>query len=382
MSAQPEDVAAHETVIIRRRRGHGDDGHHGGAWKIAYADFMTAMMAFFLVMWLVNSTDQKTIVQVAAYFNPIRLTDKSAASKGLHDSPEKPSAPKLDAAAADKGNHGTRSDAEAGKQSKKEQKKAAAREQDLLADPAKSISEIALKASPVGPTANVSIPQSVKGGLDAVAVRAIRDPFEPPFRREADVAPHVDVLNRASAIEAAATSSGRPVAEQDLKSGTLQGTPTNGDADGQRLKRAIEALASTVAGAFGPLVSAEHTAEGLLISVTDHARFGMFALASAEPTPELVDLLRQIGAMLSSTTGAIVVRGHTDGRPFRTIAYDNWRLSSARAHMTYHMLLRGGVDEWRFERIEGHADRSPKSDGDRFAADNRRIEILLRLPKP
>jgi chemotaxis protein MotB len=373
MSTPTEDVAAHEIIVVRRRHAHGDDGHHGGAWKIAYADFMTAMMAFFLVMWLVNSTDQKTIVQVAAYFNPIQLTDKTAASKGLHDSREK---------STDKGEKGAKSDADAEKESKKDQKKAAAREQELLADPGKSIAEIASKMSPMGPIANGSIPQAVKVGAGADAVRSIRDPFEPPFRRAADGASHVDVLGRASVIDAVAEASSRSGTEQSLKSGVLLSAPANGDAEGQRLKQAIEALSSTNAGALGPLVSAERTAEGLLISITDQARFGMFALASAEPTPELVDLLRQIGAMLSSTTGAIVVRGHTDGRPFRTIAYDNWRLSSARGYMTYHMLLRGRVDEQRFERVEGHADRSPKNDRDRLAAENRRIEILLRLPKP
>ena len=62
------------------REASGEEGgHHGGVWKIAYADFMTAMMAFFLVMWLINSTDKKVLTQVANYFNPMRLTDKRAA---------------------------------------------------------------------------------------------------------------------------------------------------------------------------------------------------------------------------------------------------------------------------------------------------------------
>jgi chemotaxis protein MotB len=80
-----EDVPASPLVIVRRRRGHGEDGHHGGVWKIAYADFMTAMMAFFLVMWLINTADKQTIVQVAAYFNPIRLTDRVVSQRGLHE---------------------------------------------------------------------------------------------------------------------------------------------------------------------------------------------------------------------------------------------------------------------------------------------------------
>jgi len=82
MSAEGDN--RHEIVIVRRRGGHDDEGHHSAAWKIAYADFMTAMMAFFLVMWLVNAASKKQIVEVAAYFNPIKLTDKVTAPKGVH----------------------------------------------------------------------------------------------------------------------------------------------------------------------------------------------------------------------------------------------------------------------------------------------------------
>src|ERR1041384_6036181 len=84
MSNGQEDVSSQPLVIVRRRR-NTDEPHHGGVWKIAYADFMTAMMAFFLVMWLINSTDKKTLTQVATYFNPMRLTDKRPSPKGLDE---------------------------------------------------------------------------------------------------------------------------------------------------------------------------------------------------------------------------------------------------------------------------------------------------------
>ncbi|HSX73921.1 MAG TPA: flagellar motor protein MotB, partial [Shinella sp.] len=47
-------------IIIVKRHGDHEGDHHSAAWKIAYADFMTAMMAFFLVMWLVNAANEKT----------------------------------------------------------------------------------------------------------------------------------------------------------------------------------------------------------------------------------------------------------------------------------------------------------------------------------
>ena len=65
-------MAANETapIIIKKVKKGGGDGHHGGAWKVAYADFVTAMMAFFLLMWLLNATTESQRKGIADYFNP------------------------------------------------------------------------------------------------------------------------------------------------------------------------------------------------------------------------------------------------------------------------------------------------------------------------
>src|SRR5471030_11237 len=59
---------SHPIVVVRKKKGKHGGGHHGGTWKIAYADFMTAMMAFFLVMWLISISSPKQLVQIAEYF--------------------------------------------------------------------------------------------------------------------------------------------------------------------------------------------------------------------------------------------------------------------------------------------------------------------------
>jgi chemotaxis protein MotB len=59
---------ADQPVIIKKIKKNKGHGHHGGAWKLAYADFVTAMMAFFLLMWLVGATDEKTKRGIAEYF--------------------------------------------------------------------------------------------------------------------------------------------------------------------------------------------------------------------------------------------------------------------------------------------------------------------------
>lgn len=59
-----------QPIIIKRKKVVKAEGHHGGAWKVAYADFVTAMMAFFLLMWLLNATTEEQRKGIADYFNP------------------------------------------------------------------------------------------------------------------------------------------------------------------------------------------------------------------------------------------------------------------------------------------------------------------------
>lgn len=57
-------------TIIKRKKVIAGGGHHGGAWKVAYADFVTAMMAFFMLMWLLNATTEQQRKGLADYFSP------------------------------------------------------------------------------------------------------------------------------------------------------------------------------------------------------------------------------------------------------------------------------------------------------------------------
>ncbi|MDP5219391.1 flagellar motor protein MotB [Ruegeria sp. 2205SS24-7] len=70
-------------VIVKRKKVVGGGGHHGGAWKVAYADFVTAMMAFFMLMWLLNATTEKQRKGLADYFSPsIPLSPVSGGGDG------------------------------------------------------------------------------------------------------------------------------------------------------------------------------------------------------------------------------------------------------------------------------------------------------------
>ena len=71
------------TTIIIKKVKKGGHAHHGGAWKIAYADFVTAMMAFFLLMWLISMTTQEQKVGLAEYFAPAALSPATSGACGI-----------------------------------------------------------------------------------------------------------------------------------------------------------------------------------------------------------------------------------------------------------------------------------------------------------
>ncbi|HEY0271497.1 MAG TPA: flagellar motor protein MotB [Sphingomonas sp.] len=71
-------------IVVKKIVEGGHAGHHGGAWKVAYADFVTAMMAFFLLMWILGATTEKQRKGIADYFSPtlVQMREKSAGANG------------------------------------------------------------------------------------------------------------------------------------------------------------------------------------------------------------------------------------------------------------------------------------------------------------
>jgi len=485
----------HNEIIIVRRHEEDEHEHHSSAWKVAHADFMTAMMAFFLIMWLINVTDDKIRKGISQYFNPIHLSEGSTDMKGLNEpDPEKKAegkkghaetapvfnpvtlsqghaeskqldpkdaaaaaaaAPRAAAPAAEAGKAGQAAERDAGKAAGGEADagvnvaatRGAAASGIAKGAPGSGEAERAAFQDPYAILAQLAEEYSAEHAISADVVvgddrrpgfaggEVDRDPFDPVYWQLADVPPArtdqpgepglakvepEDVLPDAAALvrktETAAKLDSKPVElpakavtpektdetaseppaapeASELPAATKPSEPpasqtppvaSTGGPDSatvvaaETLKAEIAgSIKETMAGVAAPNLTVKATAEGILIDLTDDADFSMFEVGSAIPDPTVVVLMERIAKILAEKPGNIIVRGHSDGRPFRSDVYDNWRLSAGRAHMAYYMLTRGGLAEKRVARIEGYADHALKVPTDPYAAENRRIEILL-----
>ena len=421
-----------EIIIVKRHGGGDHDGAHGGAWKIAYADFMTAMMAFFLVMWLVNAANEETKASVATYFNPIKLADEKPTEKGLKkpvDHAEGEEKQEKSKQKEENPNEG-KSAADGDDQTSTSGDHTNYSEADFFENPYSVLAEIAQE---VGQQANVSA-KGDGGAADsgpatgADGGEAYRDPFDPDFwtkQVEVTTAGKVqppgksdqqetesettelakvedtkptplttdqkktakDTKGAVEAKDAKATDSKSPDAktadaakdadhQKDADKNAAETAKQQKEA--QQLQDQIAQQIGGVAGKLAEGLTVTSSEGGLLVSISDQNDDSMFNVGSAVPRQEMVLAMEKIGAILKGRGGAVAVRGHTDGRQYKGGQNENWRLSMDRAQSAYYMLVRGGLDEKRISQVSGFADRRLKLPADPFNAANRRIEILVQ----
>ncbi|XUU60740.1 flagellar motor protein MotB [Erythrobacter sp. HA6-11] len=279
--ATPEksEAATPPAPIIVKKITIEQAGHHGGAWKVAYADFVTAMMAFFLLLWLLGATTEDQRKGLADYFTPtlVKLKEQSAGSDGMLGG--------------------------------------------------SSITDVDNYPNRQGQTGNqaITIPLDSSGGEmeGGAAVRELK----------------ADQL--------------KEQIEEKLREKT-------------RLRR------------LAKQVRVVRTPVGVRIDLVDDAEFSMFALGTTVLMPEARELIEVISDTIGDKPQKVIVRGHTDSLKWRPgVQANNWSLSTGRAEAVRQSLMRGGLTENRFVRIEGVAAREPLIPDDPADPRNRRVSILL-----
>jgi chemotaxis protein MotB len=355
--------------IVIRKEEIVQGGHHGGAWKVAYADFVTAMMAFFLLMWLLNATTEAQRRGLADYFTPSNVLSHASSGTGRPFGGHTPY------------DHGEMVSDRGALTVRPGQ----APSVPDIDDPDSDQPPDALHPATPPPVAGeADRPKQALGNADAQVDQA--GPKAPGGGR--------------AAIQGQSPSQAAYLANAAPTNAPLANTPSLSQANDAALRaeaerreqaafaQAAEQIRDAVRGdpdLAGLLkqLAIDQTPEGLRIQLLDEEQLPMFATGSAAPNERARQLLQKIAPVLAKMPEAISIAGHTDAAPFRGDGRTNWDLSADRANATRRLLAESGLQEGRFRSVTGNADRDPLLPADPLAAVNRRIAIVvLRGARP
>ena len=316
----PEGPDGKTIIIVKKVSGHG--GHHGGAWKVAYADFVTAMMALFLVLWLVNSASSPTKEAVASYFRRPGIFEKGSGTP------------------LETGGAGILNDA--------------------YAPPSDEDSQV-MQHKAIYKTEFVG-----ERGRDGKGGGASDSQSEAEEQEQVEEAPPPMERLEESSEEAEAS-------EEEFEFVQIA----------QQLQESVDQRGIILQELIGQ-VDVKVDKHGLVIEIMDTATASMFVGGTSRIHPEAEAALRDISYMLGRIPNPVDIEGHTDSIDFSgksKLRYDNWDLSSDRANAARRILVNSGIPQERIARVVGYASQRPRLAGKPKHPSNRRISIAVRFSK-
>jgi chemotaxis protein MotB len=315
MSAPASSSGDQRPLIVVKRYRRVEGGHHGGAWKIAYADFVTAMMAFFLVMWLVTSVSKQQRAAIFDYFkNPSMEPGKS-----VHPAPGQ------------------------------------------MGPGGASTSVINLGGGLDAPRTSITgMPTQLGAGPQS----APASPQSPPASSQS-----VTTGPQSAATDATQGQAGQPISPQALESKRLEAL----------LKELREAISKSQAlKPFKDQLLLDIMPEGLRVQIVDAQNRPMFDVGGARLKGYTIAILKTLAPYLASVPNRISITGHTDATPYvGSGGYSNWELSADRANAARRILVSSGLPASKIGRVVGLADSAPVDKVDPLSPINRRISIIV-----
>jgi chemotaxis protein MotB len=310
------------SIIIKKIKKGGHAGHHGGAWKVAYADFVTAMMAFFLLLWLLQATAQSQKEGIAEYFTP---------TTGIRD-------------AAGIGFKGGKTNTIEGVKMSET-----------------SPPSILVGRMPQGPTAQNSDHQAPlestqdsslyeKGGQNShMPEKGGRDTKSQQVKPESAETQETETPNDAHVFEKA---------ESDLRK-AIEEDPNFHD--------------------FKDNIIVEQTPEGLKIDIIDDDKTPMFEARSAQLTQGGEKMLRLMADIIRQMPNRISITGHTEATNYADPSglYTNWELTADRANAARRFLMTTNMEPTRVAKVTGRADQELLDLKQPTSSRNRRVTIIL-----
>ena len=260
-----------EQSIIIKRVNKCPHCAHGGAWKVAFADFMTAAMAFFLMLWILGGSSDSEMKAMAEYFRDPSVIEASP--------------------------------------------------------------EVLIQSQSAGRATDAVIDM---GG------------FQDAPKADTDLQKMEEQAKEREQMEA-------------LK---------------QELEARIEA--SPVLQEFKEQLKLDITPNGLQVQILDDRRRPMFSTGVDAPREYAINIIREVGRVLSKSDKPISIAGHTDSSGYSpTAEYTNWELSADRANAARRIILQSGVGAEKIAQVVGLADTAPFDKENPYNPRNRRISIIL-----
>ena len=383
-------------VVIRREEIVAAP-HHSGAWKVAYADFVTAMMAFFLLMWLINATTEKQRRGLADYFSPTGPKTRATSGSGKPFGGLTP----LEVGSLVSNRGFLNNTDQTGRPPPAESP--ALDTPPLAAQPSSAPSPTPNPdqnanghngvSNQVG-VANFAAPQT-----DPDAVPIDGDSNQPGASGHSDATedsdtesgggpagPDNDTQTRAASTDTPTAPPPSPAhAPQRLPATTTptldpDPTATRFEHAAAALKRALAADPATRDAARQ--VGIDASPDELRIQIFDREGKPMFAPGSAAPNARARELLREIAPVLAHLHEPISIVGHTDATVCPAPCRSNWDLSAARADATRATLVAAGLDDRRIAGVAGLADHDLLLPAQPDAPANRRVVMIVHRPLP
>ncbi|PWR23397.1 flagellar motor protein MotB [Zavarzinia compransoris] len=330
------------SIIIKRVKKVAG-GHHGGAWKVAYADFVTAMMAFFLLLWLLNATSEAQKQGIADYFDPVSVSETTSGAGGVL---------------------GGQSISSDGNRNSGGSPALITRIEPDSATTDAEENDDSQPLSDLGQGSDGNRQRSADGGQQSSALTA----------------PLPGDQNNQSNQSSAAGADQPPPADTRAEAMAR--------AEQQRFKETADALRQALQSSpelqvIASQVLVDITPEGMRIQLVDGRNEAMFQSGSSRMSPKMVELLGKIAAVIGRLPNRIAVAGHTDAAPYRSsTGYTNWELSADRANASRRVLIDAGVKPERVYQISGKAASEPLNPDNPLDPANRRITITLLRESP
>jgi chemotaxis protein MotB len=322
MSLRPDTMPAIFIKKSGRKKSHANIPH--GSWKVAYADFVTAMMAFFLLMWLVNITTEDQKEKMSEYFNSFEGNDETnevEIEAGL-------------ITIIDGGRVG-------GELSEEETiKENNEKELDLVSvDVEAFIEDFGVSSWDTIEISRERYDELVKTSEN----------FEKQKTK-------IEVVKDVFIGE-----------EIDIKSN---------DTTFDTLKKLKE---SEVFSDIKDQIIIKKSESEIIIELIDLNGSSMFKLGSSILEPSAKKIILEISKVLSGIPNGIVITGHTDAKKYRSKSsgYSNWELSSDRANAARRAIILGGVQAIQIKKVEGRSSTDLAIKDDPMAAENRRVQIKI-----